>query len=124
MTLTRNRRGIAAVWVLVVFAVFTVLSAGLLRQAVYGRRAQAAREARAQATWLARSGVELAAARLAADGDRYTGEEVKPLPGSVLTITAAPDGTTNGAFRVTVEARFHPPAGSPVVRTVSRTVTP
>jgi type II secretory pathway pseudopilin PulG len=116
------RGGVAAVWVLVVFAVLGALSVGLARQFVDARRAQYAREARVQAKWLARSGVELAVAGRIAAGDRYTGEDAAPIPGGTVQVRLTPapaDGPT--AVKVECRARYQPPAGTVVVQTVSHT---
>jgi len=112
-----NRRtGIALLWALVVLSVLGVTSAVATREFALARRSLAMRLNRIQAEWLARSGVELAVARLLAD-DSYTGESVEPIPGGGLKITVEKD--TSGSYRIRSDATF--PTGD--YRTVTFTVT-
>jgi len=82
----RPRRGIAAVWALVVLAVLTVVIGVITWQSVTGFRRADHRQAQLQALWLARSGVELAAARLLANPAGYTGETLELIPRSQVRI--------------------------------------
>ena len=68
-----RRRGLVSVAVLIALFVIGLVCAGLLKVAL-GRRAEVGREERrAQAAWLAGSGVDRAVVRLGASVD-YTGE--------------------------------------------------
>lgn len=115
----RRPRGVAAVWTIVVLATVTALSAAAARQIASLRRATDAREAHLQAVWLARSGVELAVAKLAADA-AYTGETVRPVPGGEcrIAVRKVADG-----FAVTCEARYANGL-SATAHTETRTVKP
>lgn len=99
------RVGLATVWVLVVMSVLTILSAGLTRQFVLARRLARDDVNQAQALWLARSGLDVAAARLLAAED-YQGETLHPLPETELVITVAKDADTAGRYHVTSQARL------------------
>jgi hypothetical protein len=114
------RRGAAAVWALVVLAVLTTVTAVAVKEFTATRRALDAREARAQAEWLARSGCELAVARLLADPTGYDGEVGSPVPGSEVrvTVTKAAEDT----YRVECQAAYPAAGRGTVVRVVGRTV--
>jgi hypothetical protein len=58
-----------------------------------------------QAAWLARSGVELAAARLLDDPAGYNGESVEPIPGAELRIEVRAEPGSADVFRVSSLAR-------------------
>jgi Tfp pilus assembly protein PilX len=66
-------RGAILVVLVVLVAVASVLSAAILRTALLRSQAVQSEARRVQAVWLAESGVERAAARLAADS-KYAGE--------------------------------------------------
>ena len=68
-----RRRGAVMVMVLVCAMVALVIFASIVRLAAAGRRITDQQSRQVQATWLAESGLERAAWRLAADAD-YTGE--------------------------------------------------
>lgn len=92
------RRGVAAVWMLVVLAVLSAALAATAWQHVASRQLLDRRHHQLQAAWLARAGVELAAARLLADPDAYAGEAIAVIPASQVRIT------------VRDESKFLPPA--------------
>jgi Tfp pilus assembly protein PilX len=71
-----KRRGAVLLTVLVCLIVITLICVVLLRQGVSARGQVQAEERRLQARWLAESGLERAAARLAHDAS-YTGETWK-----------------------------------------------
>lgn len=98
------RSGVAVIWALVVISVVTVLAAGVARQYVLARRTALEQAHKAQAHWLARGGIDLAAAKLLTDPEKYTGEVVKLLPRSELTITVVKGPA--GQFVITSHARF------------------
>lgn len=122
MTRTRDRRrGMAAVWALVVVAVVSALSAAAaVRMATARRQVDAARN-RAQAEWLARAGHELAVGRLLAAPAGYTGETATPIPGGEVTVVVRPDPAEKGVYRIECAARF-PAADRGVVSRLDRTV--
>lgn len=120
MTRTTRRRGVAAVWALVVVAVVSALTAAATLRMLAARRHAEAHRDRAQAEWLARAGYELAVDRLlTADG--YTGEKATLLPDGEVTIAVRPDPDAKGVYRVTSEARY-PATGRTVVAKVERAV--
>jgi hypothetical protein len=86
----RTRSAVAAVWAVVVLAMvssfLTIVTLDLMRS----RRVLDRRQDQLQVRWLARSGLELAAASLLAAPADYDGETVKPLPGGEVRITVEP----------------------------------
>jgi Tfp pilus assembly protein PilX len=71
-----NRRGAILLVVLVCLIVITLMCVALLRQGIMGRGQVQSEERRVQARWLAESGLERAASRLASDAG-YQGESWK-----------------------------------------------
>lgn len=69
----KHPRGLVLIVVMVCLAVFATLCGVLLKMALLERRQLRGQESRLQAEWLAESGIERAAARLATAAD-YTGE--------------------------------------------------
>jgi hypothetical protein len=115
-----RRPGIASVWALVVLAVLTVVIGVITWESVTGYRRADHRQARLQALWLARSGVELAAARLLADPAGYTGETLELIPGSQVRIEMKSDPAQKDTFLVTCEARYPTDARESVLQAQSR----
>ena len=113
------RRGLAAIWALVVLAVITVLMTLITWQSLAGLRQADRRDHQLQAEWLARSGLELAAARLLAAAD-FKGETLEPVPRSRVTISVETKPDAPGLFRVTSEARYPVEGRLSVVRTATR----
>jgi type II secretory pathway pseudopilin PulG len=111
--------GFASVWALVVLAVLTGLTAALTFQLLAARRTVDRRERQAQAEWLARSGIELAAARLLTDPKGYEGETAEVFSGSRVRIQIQAEKESPNTYLITSEARH--PADGP--ETVARTVT-
>ena len=72
-----GRRGVIIIGVMVVITIAMMMLVSWLRTTGVERRQVAKLQHRAQAAWLAESGVERAAARLAASAD-YAGETWKP----------------------------------------------
>jgi hypothetical protein len=60
---------------------------------------------RTQAEWLARSGAELAVARLLAD-EKYTGETVAPIAAGPVTIAVIKDPAKPDTYSIRCEATF------------------
>jgi hypothetical protein len=82
-----TRRAVATVWMLVVLAVLTAVLGTTTWQHLTARRLLDQRHQQLQAAWLARAGVELAAARLLINPADYTGESVAILPEAQVRIT-------------------------------------
>jgi len=118
----RTRRcGVALLWAVVILAVLGVMMATAAWQFAAARRGLAARHNRLQAQWLARSGCELAAARLLADPADYAGEVVEPVPDGQVRITVEKDKADT--FRVRCEARYPVGDNAAAMLTVRRTAT-
>jgi Tfp pilus assembly protein PilV len=102
----RRRRGLALLIALVCLVVIASIMGWIVRAAMLEHRALESAQWRAQAQWLAQSGLERAAARLA--GDRNFSGETWIVPAAVL------DGRQGG--RVTIEVQT--PAAHPGARQV------
>jgi hypothetical protein len=114
------RRGIAMVWALVVLAVLTVMIGIITSQSVTGFRRADHREAQLQTLWLARSGVELAGARLLVDPADYRGETVELIPRSQVRIVVTTDPKQDHVFLVSCEARYPTDQRESVLRSYSQ----
>ena len=117
------RAGIAVLWALIVLGVLGVMSAAAAWQFSTARRVLERRQHRLQALWLARSGCELAAARLLADPDVYTGEEVAPVPESQVRITVRKDPARPDTYQVRCEAHYPVTGPGEVGLSLTRTAT-
>lgn len=114
------RPGIASMWALVVLAVLTAVIGVITWESVTGYRRADHRQARLQALWLARSGVELAAARLLADPAGYTGETLELIPRSQVRIKVKNAPSQKDTFLVTCEARYPTDERESVLQAQSR----
>ncbi len=115
------RSGAAAIWALLVLAAVSALSAAAIGQVVIARRQIDAYQNQIQAEWLARSGYELAVARILADPG-YTGETITPIKGGAVKIVVRKEAGANAPYVVESEARYSAGERHSVVRTVRRTV--
>lgn len=115
-----GRRGVAAAWAIVVLGVLGLILGTLAVQLVANRGVLNRREDRAQSLWLARAGIELAAARLLGDPAGYQGETVKPVPEGQVKITVQADKGAPNVFVVTSEARYPTGNPHPVVEVAAR----
>jgi hypothetical protein len=93
-------------WVLVILTVLAATSATAAWQFTTGRRTLERRQNRIQAIWLARAGGELAAARLLAEPDGYTGETVTPIAESRIHITVEKDAARANTYKIRCETRY------------------
>ena len=119
----RPRSGLALLWALIVLTVLGATTAAACWQFAAARRALEARQNRLQALWLARSGVEIAAARLLTDPDGYTGELVEPIPEAQVRITVQKDPDRPDTYQIRCEARYPASGSGSVERLVTRTAT-
>src|SRR5438105_7071194 len=103
---TTGRTGAAVMWALVIMVVLGVMMSTAVWQFGAARQVLERRQNALQALWLARSGAELAVARLLADGDAYTGEKIELIPDSDLRITVEKDAADQTKFRIRCEARY------------------
>src|SRR5947209_6972757 len=111
-----GRRGVAAVWALVILIVLTALMANITWLHLAGRRVLDQRHRQLQAEWLARAGLELAAARLLANPAGYSGETVTLLPASEVRILVQPEAGSRDRFQVTSTATYPTDDKHPVSR--------
>ena len=113
------RRGAALVWAVVILALLAALLQLSVRHVLAARRQLDRRHSELQTDWLARAGLERAAARLLAAPD-YTGESLAPIPGAQVLIEVKQDLDLPSTYQVTSAARY-PTDGNPViVRSLSR----
>jgi type II secretory pathway component PulK len=109
----RPRRGLALLIALVCLVVIASIMGWIVRAAILERQALESAQWRAQAQWLAQSGLERAAARLAGDGN-FSGEtwiipaaEFDRRQGGRVTIEVQTTAAHPGARQVRVTA-FYP----------------
>lgn len=117
-----SRRGAALLIAVVALGVVAVVSVAIVRNCLACRRLLDRRQHEVQAEWLARSGVELAAARLLADPASYKGEAVELIAGAQVRIEVRSDQATPNVFRVTSAARFPRDGPDVVQRSVTRSL--
>lgn len=116
-----RRPGAAAIWALLVLAAVSALSAATIGQVAIARRQVDAYQNQIQAEWLARSGYELAVARILADPG-YVGETVTPIKGAEVKIVVRKQAGENGPYVVESEARYSAGERHTVVRSVRQAV--
>lgn len=115
-----SRAGIAAMWALVVLAVLTIVIGLIAWQSVTSLRQANHRQQQVQALWLARSGIERAAARLLTDSAVYQGESVELISRSEVRIEVKKDAKNANVFTITCEARYPTDERRPVARSMAR----
>ncbi len=103
---TSSRRGVAIVWLLIVLGLLTAVMANITRQHWNNRRALQQRHKHLQAEWLARGGLELAAARLLTNPTGYDGDSVEPLAGGQIKIAVSVEAADASTYRVTSVSRY------------------
>src|SRR6476661_2905077 len=101
-----RRSGITVMWVLIILTVIAATSATAAWQFSAGRRTLERRLNRVQALWLARAGGEIAAARLLAEPDAYTGETAAPIAESRIHITVEKDAARANTYKVRCEVKY------------------
>jgi type II secretory pathway pseudopilin PulG len=114
-----KRSGIVSIWVLVVLSVLAAMTATATWQYLAGRRLLRERQQALQAGWLARSGVEIAAARLLAD-PKDPGETLELIPESQVQVAIERLPGDAEQFRIVATARY-PTSPKGHVRSSSRT---
>ena len=102
----RGRAGAAAIWTMLVIAIVTVMIAATTARFTSARRQTEAYQQRTQCEWLARTGYEIAVAKVIADPEGYPGETIAPIEKCEVKIAVQRDPDTKGVYRVTSEARF------------------
>jgi hypothetical protein len=113
-----RRRGITLILALVLMATLTVIFAVLTMEVVSQHRMLAARQRQLQANWLARSGVELAVARLMEKPDAYSEVNKDLLPDAFVRIEVKE--AEKDTYVVTVDVRLGEEDERPVAATISR----
>jgi hypothetical protein len=96
---------------LAVLAIVATIMAAVVAQGLMARRMIESRMNQLQSLWLARSGLESAAAHFLAAPSSYAGETTKPIPNSEVIVTVKRAGDD---VIVASEARY-PLDGSPAV---------
>jgi len=106
-----SRRGVALIWALVVMTLLTVLIGTLIAQIRASRRLLDRRQNQLQVEWLARAGMELAAARLLSKPGGYKEESVELTEHAQVRIEVKGEKDSSDTYQVTSQARF--PTNSP-----------
>jgi hypothetical protein len=115
-----HRPGAALMWALVSVTVVGLLLTVMTTQVVAGRRVIERREDQLRATWLAREGVERAAARLLTKPASKGGDSQESGTGTRLRVEVRPEPGARDSYRITSEARLHADGPTPVARTLHR----
>jgi hypothetical protein len=102
----------------VTLTILSLLISAIGWQIAAHRRAVDHRQYALQATWLARAGVEHAAAKLLQGADGYHGETLALLPLSVVRIEVS--STDQDVFQISCDARYPTEVGDPVRRSITR----
>jgi hypothetical protein len=110
-----RRQGIALVMALVVMAILVVILTMVTKHIVSQRHTVHQRHRQLQAEWLARAGVELAAARLLDNPAAFVQENHDLLPDATIRIVVEKAG--QDLYTVTVEAELGPKDEALMVRT-------
>jgi len=109
-------RGVACVMALAVLAILGVIMGTVFAQGLRGHRLADRRIDQLQTLWLARSGVEMAAARLVGE-PLYAGEVMKPVPDSLVTVKVQGHG---GLYVIRSEGRYAIESNAPLMRRLER----
>lgn len=113
-----QRRGAALLMALVALALVTILLSTITAQVVRQRQTLRQQQRQHQADWLARAGVELAAARLVANPVTFVEEKQELLPDAKWRI--AVEKSANDSFTVAVDAQVGLADGRTVVRSLNK----
>jgi type II secretory pathway pseudopilin PulG len=116
----KARRGVALLATLVALTVISLLMVAITWQIVANRRMLERRQHQAQASWLARAGVEAAAARLLANPADYKGETLELIPQSKVQIKVQLEKNSPNTFTITSEARYPADIPNGVARLVTQ----
>jgi hypothetical protein len=104
---------------LVILFVLGSLMALITWQSLAGRRALDRRQNEIQAVWLARAGIELAAARLLTNPTGYTGESVELIPGSQIKIEVRSEQEEPNTYVVSSEVHYSSDLPHLVIRSLT-----
>jgi hypothetical protein len=112
-----RRRGAILILALVLMAVLAVILSTTAVQIVTQRRLAHQRQRQLQAEWLARTGTELAVARLLEKPAAFTDEQTDWVPESTLRIEV--EKADSEIYRIRVEATVGKKNEAPVARTAA-----
>jgi hypothetical protein len=104
----------------VALAVVSVVMATVTSELMTARRLLDHRQQQLQADWLARAGVELAAARLLSEPAGYEGETVELIPDAEVRVVIRAEAGEPGTFHVHSEARYPRRGPNGVTRSCTR----
>jgi hypothetical protein len=114
---TRNtRRGAASILAVAVLAILAIIMGTVFALGLKGHRMGERRSQQLQTLWLARSGLEMGAARLIAD-PQYAGGIMSPIPGSRITVKIRHHGDQ---YVIDSEARYAVETTAPLVRRLEK----
>jgi type II secretory pathway component PulK len=116
------RRGVAAVWALVVLTFVSALAAVAASRFAGSRQEVDGYRNHIQAEWLARAGYEFAVDRLLADPKNYQGETITPMPRGEVKIKVTALAEKKDCFEVESVARYPVGDRKVVVQTLRRTL--
>ena len=111
-----RRSAVAVIAVIVAMSVLTIILTVVTLQIVTQRQVVRHRQRQLQADWLARAGIEHAAARLLDSPAAFTDDKQDLLPDTKLSITV--EKSAGDVYVVTADAKVGV-EGTPVVRTSS-----
>ncbi len=101
---TKRRAGMAIILILVALAVLTIVLSVATSQALAQRRLAQQRARQLQADWLARAGIELAAARLLGQPGAFTTEHKDLAPDALVRVVV--EKTGDNVFDVRAETEI------------------
>jgi type II secretory pathway pseudopilin PulG len=105
-----RRSGVAAIWTMLVIAIVSVMMVATIARFTSARQRVEAYRNSAQSDWLARSGYEIAVAKVLADPEGYKGETISPITNGEVKITVRRDPENKEVYRVTSESSY--PSGT------------
>ena len=114
---TKTRRGFVLIVTIMIMAVLTILLSVVTMQVLSQRRLVQQRQRQLQTQWLARAGVEIAAARLLDKAAGFSDENKDLLPDAKMHIVV--EKSTDDVYAVTVEVVMQGELEAPVVRTMN-----
>jgi len=100
------RRGAAIIFAIGVLGALMVFTLTTTKYLTSARRIAENRFDRVQAHWLARAGIEMAAARILLKPDGYEGENLQLIPDSLVQLTITKDAQSEDTYRIVSDARF------------------